>query len=129
MTVAASTVLALVVFALATLIQSRILLDPMDRLPSLGRKLRRLSYVLAALAISLLAAGLVVSGLSDSYVSVGVTLLIVAVSLFVESQILIRPTSKLSIGRQLRQSAFFSVIAASVLLVVILVIILIRAVI
>ena len=74
MFVSASVGLAILVLGISFMVQSRVLLDPPDRLPLLGRRLQLLLFVFFPTGIALLIFGLVVPDFFNSYVSVGVTL-------------------------------------------------------
>lgn len=122
MLVVASTGLALLVLAISLMIQSRILIDPVDKLPTLGRKLQILTYVFFPLAIALLVFGVIFHQFFGPHVSVGVILLILGITLTVQSRVLVNPNGKLPLlGRQLRLSAYVCSLAGLGLVVFVLV--------
>ena len=84
MELAASIGLAAAALGLGLIIQSRILADSPDRLPLLARRLRILAYAIAIpLWIILVVIGVIWPAIADSYISIGVILIILAITLLI----------------------------------------------
>ena len=109
---------ALLVFALGLLVQSRMLLLSQDRLPSLGRRLCQFGFASLLAGVALLAPGFIVTKLYDTYIPMGCTLLIVGVGLIVQGVSLVRRTDREALGNLLQCWSFIGLAVASVLLVV-----------
>lgn len=105
----ASIGLALLVLGFNLMVQSRIIFTPTGRQPLLGRRVQSLTYwVLLPVAAVLLVFGVVVRDLLSSWVPIGITLIILAISLIYQSRILIGTKTKdelLSLGRELTRVA------------------------
>jgi len=101
MVLVASIGLSLAVLGLSLIIQSRILLDSPDKLPLLAKRLRVCAYAIAIpIGIVLTVIGFIWPRIADSYISVGVILIVLAITLLIQSQILSVPDASL---RQLGQ--------------------------
>jgi len=93
----ASIGLAMAVLGLSLIIQSRILRDSPDRWPVLARRLRILAFTVSIpIGIILVVIGFLLPAFADSYISVGAILIIVAITLVVQSQALTSDNNSLS---------------------------------
>ncbi len=107
----ASIGLALLVLGFNLWVQSRIIFTPINRQPLLGRRVQSLTnWVLLPTAAVLLVFGVVVRALLGSWVliGIGITLVILAISLRYQSRILIGTKTKdefLSLGREFTRVA------------------------
>ena len=81
--------LAMSVLGLSLIIQSRVLLSGDDKLTKLGKQLRKLAYsVSIPIGFVLVIIGFLMPVFMESFVSVGVVLIIVSITMLVQSQAL-----------------------------------------
>lgn len=79
--------LAAAILGLNLMIESKILMLPQERWPALGKTLRLLALIVAVpIGIGLVVVGFIWESLMASFVSVGFTLIIVAITLLVKSK-------------------------------------------
>lgn len=78
--------LASAILGLNLMIESKMLMLPQDSWPVLGRSLRLLALPVALIGIGLVVAGFIWQSLMTSYLSVGFSLVIVAITLLVKSK-------------------------------------------
>lgn len=119
MVLAASIGLAAAALGLSLMIQSRILLDPPDRLPLLGRQLRLLAIPAVPIGIILVVMGIICPAHINSFISVGVVLIILAITLLIQSQVLSVPDASLKqLGRNTRIWAYVCAVAGFLAVVI-----------
>lgn len=123
MELAASIGLSALVLGLSLIIQSRILLDSPDKLALLAKRLKILALAIATpLGILLTVVGFIWSAIADSYISVGVVLIILAITLLIQSQVLSIPdTSLKQLGIKTRTWAYTCAGVGAVAVVVVLI--------
>ena len=100
--------LAMAVLGLNLIIQSRILLDNDEKLTALSKQLRKLTYFIAIpLGVILSVIGIIMPAFMESFISVGVTLIILAITMLIQSQALdSMGDKKVSVGRKTRVWAY-----------------------
>ena len=100
--------LAMAVLGLNLIIQSRILLDNDEKLMALSKQLRKLTcFVAIPIGIILSVIGITMPTFMESFVSVGVTLIILSITMLIQSQALENMgDKKVSVGRRIRIWAY-----------------------
>ena len=87
--------IAAAILGLNLMIESKMLTLPQDKLPGLGRTLRLLALSMATpIGIILVAVGFIWGALATPFISVGFTLIIIAITLLVTSKRLTDPSGK-----------------------------------
>ena len=87
--------IAAAILGLNLMIESKMLTLPQDKLPGLGRTLRLLALSMATpIGIILVAVGFIWWALATPFISVGFTLIIIAITLLVTSKRLTDPSGK-----------------------------------
>ena len=96
------------VLGLSLIIQSRVLLDDDDKLTKLGKQLRKLAYLVSIpIGFVLVIIGFLMPIFMESFVSVGVVLIIVSITMLVQSQALSTTADKtVSLGRKISVWAY-----------------------
>ena len=87
--------IAATILGLNLMIESKMLTLPQDKLPGLGKTLRLLALCVSTpLGIALVAVGFIWWDLATPFISVGFTLIIIAITLLVTSKKLTDPSGK-----------------------------------
>ncbi len=100
--------LAVAVLGLNLIIQSRILLDNDEKLMVLRKQLRKLTYFVAIpIGVALSVIGIIMPAFMESFISVGVTLIILSITMLIQSQALENMgDKKVSVGRKIKVWAY-----------------------
>jgi len=100
--------LTMSVLGLSLIIQSRVLLDGDDKLTKLGKQLKKLAYLVSIpIGFVLVIIGFLMPVFMESFLSVGVVLIIVSITILVQSQALSATGDKtVSLGRKIRVWAY-----------------------
>ena len=103
-----SIILAMAVLGLSLITQWRVVLGDNDKWTKLGKLLSKWAYIVfIPIGIAFLLIGLIVTSFIESFVSVGVVLIILSIILIIQTQVLSSPEDKtVSLGRNIRLSAF-----------------------
>ena len=120
MELAGSIALATAVLALGLIIESRILLSNPDQLKLLTKRIQKFAVIVAIpLGIIFIIVGSIWLTSIGSFISVGVTLIIIAIALLVQSKILSNPNdpSLQKFGKLIRIYAIILAVAAFIALV------------
>ncbi len=100
--------LAMATLGLNLIIQSRLLLDRDEKLLVLSRQLKKLTYFVAIpIGVALSVFGILMPTFMEPFVSVGVTLIVLAITMLIQSQALDNTgDKKVSVGRKTRVWAY-----------------------
>ena len=96
--------IAMAALGLNLIIQSRLLLDNDEKLMILSKQLKKLSFFIAIpIGVALSVFGILMPNFIEPFVSIGVTLIILAITMLIQSQALENMgDKKASVGRKIR---------------------------
>lgn len=115
--------LAMAVLGLTLIIQSRILLDSDQRLVRLSKQLKKLTYFATIpIGVILSIIGFAMPTFMESFVSVGVSFIVLSVTMLIQSQaLIIMGDKKVSVGRSIRVWAYICTSVGFIVVIVLLV--------
>jgi uncharacterized membrane protein len=115
--------IAMAALGLNLIIQSRLLLDNDEKLMILSKQLKKLSFFIAIpIGVALSVFGILMPAFMESFISVGVTLIILSITMLIQSQALENMgDKKISVGRKIRVWAYICTGIGFIIVIILLV--------